>query len=50
MGGFLKAQDIFSNIIEYARDAFRHLNNVNAETLAAAVAVVVIFAFFMLKR
>ncbi len=44
------AHELFSSIIDYARDAFRHLNNVNAETLAAAVAVVVIFAFFILKR
>ena len=42
--------ELFSNIIESARDAFRHLGNASPETLAAAVAVVVIVVFFLFKR
>ena len=43
-------QELFSNIIEAARDAFRHLSNANTMTLAAALAVVVVLAYLLLRR
>ncbi len=43
-------QELFSNIIEAVRDAFRHLGNANMETLAALAAVAVVLAYFFLKR
>jgi hypothetical protein len=44
------AQELFSNIIDAVRDAFRHLGNANTMTLAAAAAVVVVLAYFLLRR
>ena len=43
-------QELFSNIIEAARDSFRHLGNASMESLAAAAAIIVIVAFFLLRR
>jgi len=43
-------RELFSSIIEAARDAFRHLGNANMETLVAAAAVIVVVAYFFLRR
>ena len=42
-------QELFSNIIEAARDAFRHLGNASIETLVVVAGGIVLIAYFWLK-
>ena len=44
------AQELFSNILDAARDSFRHLANANLETLALVVGGIGLLAYFLLRR
>jgi len=43
------AHELFSNIMEAARDAFRHLSNANVETVVALAGGIVLIAYFLLR-
>jgi hypothetical protein len=44
------AQELFSNIFEATRDAFRHLSNASFETLALAAGAIGLVAYLLLRR
>ena len=44
------AQELFRGILEAARDSFRHLSNSDPLTLAMVAGVIVLLAYFLLKR
>jgi hypothetical protein len=42
--------ELFSNIIEAARDAFRHLGNADTMTLALVAGGIALLAYFLLRK
>jgi len=43
-------QELFSNIYEAARSAFRHLSNASFETLLIVAVGIALLAYFVLRR
>lgn len=44
------AREFFDGVLEATRDAFRHLANASLETWLLVAAVVVLVAYFLLRR
>ena len=44
------AQELFSNILESARGAFRHLGGANIETLLLVAGGIALLAWLLLRR
>lgn len=42
--------ELFSNILDAARDAFRHLGNADFSTLAIVAAAVIVAGILLLRR